>query len=144
MPNTIYFVKGYNNGHSSAAKKFSNIGCPLSKGAVCFLKMQGKSIACTKEYQITERYKKRRAIVWMRAATEWYKRKANERCDHDYCATDKDMHTGGPQHDYCKGQNDPFRPPPWLGLCYVFECSTPIISSLLRYLWYVVCKVAIK
>ena len=102
----------YNNGHSSAAKKFSNIGCPLSKGAVRSLQMQGKSIARAKAYQITERYKKRRALVRMRAATEWYKRKANERCDHDYCATDKDMHTGGPQHDYCKGQNDPFRPPP--------------------------------
>ena len=29
----------YNNGHSSAAKKLSTIGCPLSKGAVRSLKM---------------------------------------------------------------------------------------------------------
>ena len=29
---------------------------------------------------------------------------------------DKDMHSGGPQHDYCKGQNDPFRPPRWPGV----------------------------
>ena len=44
------------SGHSSAAKNISTIGCPLSKGTVRSLKMQGKSIALAKAYQITERY----------------------------------------------------------------------------------------
>ena len=79
-----------------------------------------------------------RAVVQMRAATDWYKSKANERGDHDYCATDKDKHSVANNMTTARVKMTPFAllldqvcAMIWSKLGYVFECSNTIISSLL-------------
>lgn len=88
-------VYRYNNGHSSVAAKLRQFGCPLKVGGVGMtrLNQQQHTIKQQRAYQITERYRKRRAMSRMKSAQEWFRRKTVQ----------------SNEHDYCKGQNDPYQ-----------------------------------
>ena len=88
-------VYRYNNGHaSSVINKMSQFGCPLSSQGKTQLLRQQKFMRKLTKNQVTEPYRQRRAAVRMRAAQDWFKRKNT---------------TTANEHDYSKGQNDPFR-----------------------------------
>ena len=77
------------------AAKLRQFGCPLKVGGVGMtrLNQQQHTIKQQRAYQITERYRKRRAMSRMKSAQEWFRRKTVQ----------------SNEHDYCKGQNDPYQ-----------------------------------
>ena len=127
MPKNVLFSKNYrgrassavyrhNNGHASVARKLADVGCPLSRNAIKRLQSQQKNIKRARALQISGQYKKMRAMSRMRAAQDWIKRKiAVENRDHEYICSKTTSRVAARlsrsvEHDYCKGQNDPFQP----------------------------------
>ena len=90
-------VHRYNNGHcKSIESKLKAFGCPLlSTGdGLRRLRSQQQVISRSLKYQTTLLHLKKRAISRLRNAKTWYKTK---------CLKNN-------EHDYCKGQNDPYKP----------------------------------
>ena len=140
MPKNVLFSKNYrgrassavyrhNNGHASVARKLADVGCPLSRNAIKRLQSQQKNIKRARALQISGQYKKMRAMSRMRAAQDWIKRKiAVENRDHEYICSKTTSRVAARlsrsvEHDYCKGQNDPFQPQ-WTSCFFLYIHTT--------------------